>query len=408
MKKYITQSLKYLIINLNLLLFTNISNAQIVNYVPDPSFEDTLVVVGFSVQEALKNWEHLYNQNIIAARAFYFSLTQPFIEIRLPENQWYNQYPRSGSGTVELDNFFTKKQSEFRRSIVKSKLKDTLVKGKLYYAKLYVVPGERTYTSFADGISMYFDNGQLDTMISIQKDSTGIYPQVVPQVINPYGNVIIDTVNWTAIEGCFVANGTESYLTIGNFKNDSATATLVNTASTLIDIDASGMLIDDVCVYAVDMQNWVPDATGTLYDSISIGLPNYQIPDAKWYTLSNQYLGTGSQIKVYASTPQQQYICAIEMCNTVVYDTFMVNAWPLNIDQFTAKNYNLKVYPNPASNTINVSNIYGNTIYVYDAVGALLLTQKVTHNKAVINISNFAKGTYVLRAGNQVAQVVVN
>ena len=54
---------------------------------------------------------------------------------------------------------------------------------------------------------------------------------VVPQVSNPSGNIIVDTLGWTKIEGCFTADGGEKYLTIGNFKTDAQTQKAINRPS---------------------------------------------------------------------------------------------------------------------------------------------------------------------------------
>jgi hypothetical protein len=66
---------------------------------------------------------------------------------------------------------------------------------------------------------------------------------VMPQIINSSG-FISDTLNWTLISGDYIANGGETYLTIGNFKNDS------NTDTTFIGQNSSQLLsyiyVDDV------------------------------------------------------------------------------------------------------------------------------------------------------------------
>jgi hypothetical protein len=292
-------------------------------------------------------------------------------------------------------------QLEFKRSLVKTKLKQTLIAGKGYYAKLHCVSGERYYAYLADGISMYFDNGQLDTMVSIKKDSTGIYPQVVPQIINTFGNVITDTVNWTKIEGCFVANGSESYLTIGNFKNDANTARIVNPAGYLPD-PWSGLLIDDVSVYPIDLTNWLPPTYGYA-DTALIGLPNYETPDAKWYTYNMVLIDSGSQIKVKPVANGTKYICGIDMCNTMVFDTVEVVQWPLAISNEQLAMNNLRVYPNPAKNELKIENGKGKMKVLYDYTGKIILSSK----EDVINVEKFTRGVYFLRCGDQVIKVVL-
>jgi Secretion system C-terminal sorting domain len=403
----IIQSWKLIISTILLfILITCPSKGQVVNLIPDPSFEDTLPIVGYETQEALKSWQNLDSNNMVACRSAYFSLTTPQTVLRLPNTQWFYQFPKTGGGTVGLENTFYNFPSEYCRSLVKCKLHQKLIAGKTYYAKLYCVSGERTYSHFSDGISMYFDNGQLDTMVSIQKDSTGIYAQVVPQVINPFGNVITDTVNWTKIEGCFVANGTETYLTIGNFKSNANTALILypNGGSPT----TSGMLIDDVSVYPIDLANWLPPSYGcAIGDTALIGLPNFETPDAKWYTYNMVLIDSGSQIKVKPAANGTKYICGIDMCNTMVFDTVEVVQWPLSSGEWQVVSGELKVYPNPATDVIQVSNVAGDKVGLYNAVGQLVAEQKVVQNKATMQVGHLPKGVYVVKTAGQVAKVVI-
>jgi Secretion system C-terminal sorting domain len=403
----ITQSWKLIISTILLLIvITCPIKGQVINLIPDPSFEDTLPTVGYLTPEALKWWQNVDSNNLIACRSLYFSLTTPQTVLRLPNTQWFYQFPKSGGGAVGLENTFYNFPSEFRRSLVKCKLSQKLIAGKTYYAKLHCVPGERFYTRFTDGISMYFDNGQLDTMVSVQKDSTGIYAQVVPQVINPYGNVITDTVNWTKIEGCFVANGTETYLTIGNFKSNANTAWTPNLINAGSD-PWSGFLIDDVSVYPIDLANWLPPTYGyPIGDSALIGLPNYETPDAKWYTYNMVLIDSGSQIKVLPPVSGTKYICGIDMCNTMVFDTVEVVQWALANYELSIMNYQLKLYPNPATNTIEVNHIIGDKVYLYNAVGAVVLEQNVVQNKATIDVAYLPKGLYFVKDKSRVVKVV--
>jgi hypothetical protein len=48
---------------------------------------------------------------------------------------------------------------------------------------------------------------------------------VIPQVENPVGNMLTDTVNWMLVSGSFTAIGGERFMTIGNFHNPANTNT---------------------------------------------------------------------------------------------------------------------------------------------------------------------------------------
>jgi len=65
-----------------------------------------------------------------------------------------------------------------------------------------------------------------------------------PQINNPSGNVITDTMNWTLITGQYTATGGEKFITIGHFHDDAHTTyQTVNTGSHL---QGSYYYIDDV------------------------------------------------------------------------------------------------------------------------------------------------------------------
>jgi Secretion system C-terminal sorting domain len=374
------------------------SRAQIINLVPDPSFEDTLSVVGYGTPLALRTWNNLHPLHLAACRTVYFySGNMQFFLSN------FKQDAHSGGGGIIIDNSFLG-ISDFRRGLVRCRLKNKLVAGKTYCARIYAVFGERYAPYVTDGLQLYFDNGQLDTMISIRKDSSGIYPQVLPQVSLSY--VLTDTINWTAVMGSFVANGTEEYLTIGNFKSDIATNKIVINPSTLND-PGSTLLIDDVSVYPIDLSNWLPASYGYLQgDSVLIGLPNHETPDAKWYTYNMQLIDSGSQIKVLPPASGTKYICGIDMCNAMVFDTVTVLAWPLAIGGGAKPLGALEISPNPTTNTIHITHALGNEISIYDAVGKLVLFTQIRNNTADVDLSFLPQGVYIVKSDRQVARFV--
>ena len=69
----------------------------------------------------------------------------------------------------------------------------------------------------------------------------------LPQIVNPPGN-FFDTLNWTLVEGDYLATGGENYLIIGNFNDDASTDT--------INIGGSG-LVQRAYVY-IDSVSLVP------------------------------------------------------------------------------------------------------------------------------------------------------
>ena len=62
------------------------------------------------------------------------------------------------------------------------------------------------------------------------------------------------------------------------------------------------------------------------------------------------------------------------------------------------KNNELVVYPNPATDFININNVkVGNVIQIINAVGAVISEEKGVNNNIRIDVSDFAKGVYWVR-----------
>jgi Secretion system C-terminal sorting domain len=213
--------------------------------------------------------------------------------------------------------------------------------------------------------------------------------------------------NWNLVMGSFVANGTEEFLTIGNFKiNDSITRIPID-PTTLNPCSCTDLLLDDVSVYPIDLANWLPDTyTYPIGDSALIGLPNYETPDAKWYTYNMQLIDSGSQIKVLPPVSGTQYICAIDLCNTTVYDTVTVVQWSLATSDEQVQINNLQVYPNPATNSVLIKNVIGDKVYMYNAIGELVVAQQVVHSRAEIQIGHLPKGLYFVQDKTRMVKLI--
>ncbi len=109
----------------------------------------------------------------------------------------------------------------YRGSVIKEyfyqHLASPLVSGKTYCLSFFVTRSDKIPYALKN-IGAYFSNS-LPTVVN------GYEINATPQVVNT-GNYIADTVLWTQIQGCFIANGGEQYVTIGNFTQNSMTDTL--------------------------------------------------------------------------------------------------------------------------------------------------------------------------------------
>ncbi|MEP7264434.1 MAG: T9SS type A sorting domain-containing protein [Bacteroidota bacterium] len=135
----------------------------------------------------------------------------------VPDNDLGSQLAKSGFGYAGIDTYSN--GFDFREYI-EVELTDTLVQNVNYCVEFYVSVSEN-WSVGVDGIGAYFSS---DSLI-YGSPPYGVL-NLVPQVQNPSGNVISDTLTWTLIKGEFVANGGERFITIGNFKTDAMTDTI--------------------------------------------------------------------------------------------------------------------------------------------------------------------------------------
>ena len=213
------------------------ANAQ--NLVLNPSFEDTIACTGTYAMQC-KYW---YTANI--GSPDYFS-EQPDIfcgTSPVPLSNVGYQYARTGIAYVGLVTLMQPLNPNYlnRREYIGGELSDTLKQGHEYCVSFYIsVAEELKYVT--DGIGLYLS---IDSAVDYTINTNLPF---VPQISNPSGNIIYDTLNWVQISGTYIANGGEKYLTIGNFKDNANT--LIDSINNNVPQSRyeSYLFIDDVSV----------------------------------------------------------------------------------------------------------------------------------------------------------------
>lgn len=82
----------------------------------------------------------------------------------------------------------------------------------------------------------------------------------------------------------------------------------------------------------------------------------------------------------------------------------------LSVGQVDFKNNTIKLYPVPGNNILNIEknkSIIGD-IKIFDALGKLLYDQNIKSNKAIIDISPYSSGVYVLKTAESTNRFVIN
>ncbi len=165
----------------------------------------------------------------------------------VPQNQLGYQYPFNGNGYcgfIAFDMTF-----EDYREYLQTKLLQPLVAGKKYSLSYYVVTPIVGYT--VEKIGALFSSNNFNAIS---------YSPIVasPQIVNTNG-FLTDTLNWTKIEGEFIADGGEEYLTIGYFVDSLDIDTLNTSPDSILVAPISYYYIDGVELFESGYEIIIPN-----------------------------------------------------------------------------------------------------------------------------------------------------
>lgn len=139
-----------------------------------------------------------------------------------------------------IDNRVTGEKPVIYREYIQTKLIEPLEKGKQYRIKFWICNSSKSRFA-VDAIGACLDSER------VQSNTNGLL-NCVPVIENPMGSFLTNQNYWVAIEGVYKARGGEQYLTIGNFRNNSATRYVMQSNS---DFNYAYYYIDDVSVVEV-------------------------------------------------------------------------------------------------------------------------------------------------------------
>ena len=371
-----------------MLLYVNGGAQNIANYVSNGSFEDTVNILYIRP----KFWGSLDT-----GKYFGLFLRSP---IQVPKNSFGFQRAKTGKNYLISILYSTTSSKGYPRN----RLRSNLTQGKTYCVTFYVALSNQS-THGIDAIGAYFGDTSLDTITKCNIPIT----YLTPQIYNPALNVITDTLNWTAITGTYVANGIEQYMVIGNFKSDANTnTTLTNTLN--FPANFADYYLDDVSVIDIDLPAYAgPDKRCIPGDSVFIGRePDVGIDDAcTWYKLPNMATPIATVAGLYVKpVTTTTYVVRQQLwCSGVKYDTVVVYKDAVGWEKLKIINEELKIWPNPAADKINVTIEYGvlssyfKTAEIVDAQGRVLKQLKTVkaENLMEISIGDLEAGIYLLR-----------
>jgi gliding motility-associated-like protein len=143
--------------------------------------------------------------------------------VGIPSNGFGNQFAYSGNGYCGFYSYSITGGGNYPGIMwweyVQGKFTQPLETGHIYHISFYVSLAE--YSKYA--IS------QIGAHISVNSisGSTTQPLNVIPQIESPAGFYLMDSLGWTLIEGFYLAQGGERYITFGNFRDSSTTDTII-------------------------------------------------------------------------------------------------------------------------------------------------------------------------------------
>lgn len=239
-----------------------ISSSQ--NLVPNYSFETKTACPNNTDQVYLATpWF-----NPTAGSSDYLHNCEPFNVLSTPINFWGVQNPRTGLAYTGMCACFHYAGWESYREYIEVKLTSTLILGQKYFISFHVSLGDSVNYA-TDDFGLYLSN---DTI----KSNATTNLTVTPQIQNPSGTYLTSKTGWTKVAGTYTANGTENFVTIGNFKDGANTDTLKVAGGSKnpgqSDWYTGYYYVDDVCVSTDSMTCFGTVGINEVSDS-----PNFKI-----------------------------------------------------------------------------------------------------------------------------------
>ncbi|MFN5385477.1 MAG: hypothetical protein ACK5CO_01490, partial [Bacteroidota bacterium] len=158
----------------------------------------------------------------------------------VPNNIWGIQNPATGNNYAGISTYCMRFPvcNDYKEYIT-GQIITPLKQGRTYCGSMFISLID-TSTIACNDMGMAFTN----------TIPTGPFGQtlssIMPQISNnPFTNPLTDKINWMELKGSFIANGTEEYITIGNFKH-SVQSDTINLNFNTPYVHESYYYIDDV------------------------------------------------------------------------------------------------------------------------------------------------------------------
>jgi hypothetical protein len=361
------------------------------NLIPNNSIEEhSSCPTGGDQFFKIFNW---YGQSVE-----FFDSCASFNGLMTPKNSFGYQLPKHGAAYGGFHVIFGNVAYYDGMETAGAKLLQSLNK-KWYCGGYYVslVNGAKKATN---ALQMYF------THDSLYYDAQTWSNRPFPAQITNLNGVINDTLNWTKIEGSFLAQGNERFMQIGCFL-DSANIQFVTVPGDPNVVPPFGSpsiayyYFDDAYLYEL---NKLPTAQNHAYNCAAqtVTLRADTGFNFRWYYLPDtiNVLSTADTFVVNA-TQTQNVLLRATLCSTEFTDTVFVPKLDCTGLENNALAQGASLFPNPASSLVTFSlqgvPPPGTLLHLTDLNGRELRSYAVTGKTTEMDVSGLANGVYFVK-----------
>jgi CHU_C Type IX secretion signal domain len=336
------------IILIFLFLNCNTVNSQTNNLVPNPSFEEygqcNLGFTNVDVYNPYNGYSHNsvkdWHQPTWGTSDYFHECASGVGQVGVPNNIHGNLNAKDGKAYMGVYAFYRLDTSnmvlgtEYREYII-TQLNKKLEAGKSYCVSFYASTSQKVvgsqWTIYATNSFGAYFSSTLDTAYSTYPKPEGLIrvtPPIVPQV--EATETMEELGRWYLVQGTFIAQGGEQYITIGNFKNDIETfAHSKKIVSGVVQADHSYFsyyYIDKVSVYEMDKLHLFKDTLHICAQSLPKQVKSiYEIDTYQWSTGETSAAGTVTGTGTYTVSGSLDGCPILDTIEVVLDDPLVVD-----------------------------------------------------------------------------------
>jgi hypothetical protein len=359
------------------------------NLVPNSSFEQKYDCT-MAILSNAKEWCSVSNN----CTYFYSCQTDPAAQTPLQYvNNCFQSYQvaRTGNAYASIYGYITSSSNTPDR-YAQVKLIDTLKSSKIYCVSFYL--SLWNYSQYStDKIGAVLTPTPFPCLPPATAPNYTI-TGVTPQIFSPAGVQLNDTLNWMEVSGTYTANGTETYLTIGDFFLQSQHSIVQSYPTNCNGV--ADYYLDDVSVEEVQVAKAKNDTLIYAMDSVIIGANNSEAALFSWQPSAGLSCTNCPNPKA-SPTITTTYTVTKTQCKAVTSDVITITVSPTGLTEEKQLIKNLFIYPNPSKDKINIKVNTTATEQFYikltDVLGKEIMYDKF---KTELDISSLPDGIYFL------------